>query len=69
MRENEGGANLPSFLSAANYSPFISKDLEAALRKPTLYRMNAGAAPAYLDSGDVSDEDADDMAEAQENGK
>jgi len=47
IRENEGGANLPSFLSAANYYPFISKELEAALRKPILYRVNAGATPAH----------------------
>ena len=46
MKENEGGANLPSFLSAKNYKPFISNDLEVALRKPVLYRTNAGATPA-----------------------
>lgn len=46
MKENEGGANLPSFLSAKNYKPFISNDLEVALKKPVLYRTNAGATPA-----------------------
>ena len=46
MKENEGGANLPSFLSAKNYKPFISNELEVALRKPFLYRTNAGATPA-----------------------
>jgi len=47
MKENEGGANLPSFLSAKNYSKFISKDLELALKEPVLYRSNAGATPAH----------------------
>lgn len=46
MKENEGGANLPSFLSAKNYKPFISNDLESALKKPVLYRTNVGATPA-----------------------
>ncbi len=47
MKESEGGANLPSFLSAKNYSPFISKELELALKSPILYRTNAGATPAH----------------------
>lgn len=47
MKESEGGANLPSFLSAKNYSKFISNDLEAALKEPVLYRTNAGATPAH----------------------
>lgn len=46
MKENEGGANLPSFLSARNYSHFISSDLEAALKSPIIYRTNPGATPA-----------------------
>lgn len=46
MKENDGGANLPSFLSAKNYFDFISNDLEAALRQPVLYKTNAGATPA-----------------------
>ncbi|MAN99780.1 P63C domain-containing protein [uncultured Roseovarius sp.] len=46
MREKEGGANLPSFLSAKNYKPFISKDLEMALKSPVVYRINQGATPA-----------------------
>lgn len=46
MKEDEGGANLPSFLSAKNYTPFINKDLMAALESPVLYRVNAGATPA-----------------------
>ncbi|MDZ7904583.1 MAG: hypothetical protein U5N55_01455 [Cypionkella sp.] len=48
MKENEGGANLPSFLSAKNYSPFISSELEAALKSPVLYKTNAGATPAHV---------------------
>lgn len=47
MKENEGGANLPSFLSANNYYPFISKDLVVALKSPILYRVNLGATPAH----------------------
>jgi len=31
MKENEDGANLPSFISAKNYSDFISNDLRVAL--------------------------------------
>lgn len=46
MKENEGGANLPSFLSAKNYYPFISSDLESALKSPIIYRTNPGATPA-----------------------
>lgn len=46
MKQNEGGANLPSFLSAKNYLPFIPKDLEVALTNPILYRTNNGATPA-----------------------
>lgn len=46
MKENEGGANLPSFLSAKNYKPYISSGLEVALKTPVLYRTNAGATPA-----------------------
>lgn len=47
MKENEGGANLPSFLSAKNYSKFISNELAVALKEPFLYRTNAGATPAH----------------------
>jgi len=46
MKENEGGANLPSFLSAKNYSDFINNDLEVALRTPIIYQANKGATPA-----------------------
>jgi hypothetical protein len=46
MKENEDGANLPSFLSAKNYSEFIPNDLAVALKQPILYRTNAGATPA-----------------------
>ena len=46
MKENGGGANLPSFISAKNYSPFISNDLGVALKSPVFYRVNAGATPA-----------------------
>lgn len=47
MKELEGGANLPSFLSAKNYSSFISNELALALKEPILYRTNPGASPAH----------------------
>jgi hypothetical protein len=40
------GANLPSFISAKNYSDFISNDLRVALTRPIIYRVSAGATPA-----------------------
>lgn len=46
MKENEGGANLPSFISAKNYSDFIPNDLRVALTQPVIYRVSAGATPA-----------------------
>lgn len=45
-KESEDGASLPSFLSAKNYSEFISKDLEVALESPILYQSTVGGAPA-----------------------
>lgn len=45
-KESEDGASLPSFLSAKNYSDFISKDLEVALESPILYQSTVGGAPA-----------------------
>lgn len=45
-KQAEGGASLPSFLSAKNYADFISKDLEAALENPLIYRAGGGATPA-----------------------
>lgn len=42
-KQSEGGANLPSFLSAKNYSEFISKDLATALENPILYRATGGS--------------------------
>lgn len=47
IKKNETDANLPSFLSASNYSPFISKELDSALRSPILYSSNPGATPAH----------------------
>lgn len=46
VKELEGGASLPSFLSAKNYLPFIGRELEAALEKPLVYSVSAGATPA-----------------------
>jgi P63C domain len=45
-KQAEGGANLPSFLSAKNYAEFISKELEASLANPIIYRAQGGATPA-----------------------
>ncbi len=41
-RLKEGGANLPVYLSAKNFSPFISKDLSLALTSPIKYRTKSG---------------------------
>ncbi|NRD88722.1 hypothetical protein C8024_03440 [Sphingopyxis sp. BSNA05] len=46
MKENEGGANLPSFLSAKNLEPFISKSLVADLIEPLQYQLTKGGAAA-----------------------
>ncbi|MCJ8355220.1 P63C domain-containing protein [Novacetimonas hansenii] len=46
MKENEGGANLPSFLSANNLAPFISTTLAHDLIEPIRYRTNGGGAVA-----------------------
>lgn len=45
-KQSDGGANLPSFLSAKNYSDFISSDLAVALSNPLIYRAGGGATPA-----------------------
>jgi hypothetical protein len=45
-KANEDGANLPSFLSAKNYSDFIPNDLDVALKNPLIYRAGGGATPA-----------------------
>lgn len=41
-RAKEGGANLPVYLSAKNYSPFINSDLASALNSPILYKTLQG---------------------------
>jgi len=41
-RMKEGGAVLPVYLSAKNYSPFISNDLSVALNEPIRYRTKSG---------------------------
>ena len=46
MKENPGGANLPSFVSANNLSAFINKDLSAALKNPISYVSGIGGTPA-----------------------
>ncbi|MGY6771076.1 P63C domain-containing protein [Komagataeibacter sp. NFXK3] len=46
MKENEGGTNLPSFLSANNLAPFISATLAHDLVEPIRYRINAGGSVA-----------------------
>lgn len=37
-----GGANLPVYLSAANLTPFIDKELQAALSAPIIYKAPSG---------------------------
>ena len=41
MKANEGGANLPSFLSATNLAPFIPAPLAEELAQPVRYRVSA----------------------------
>ncbi len=41
-RLKEGGANLPVYLSAKNYAPFINDDLSEALTSPIRYRTQHG---------------------------
>lgn len=45
-RAKEGGANLPSFLSATNLSSFVGNDLAVALRTPIPYVHSTGGSPA-----------------------
>lgn len=49
-RTKEGGPNLPVYLSAKNFAPFISKDLANALDKPIRYRTPTGALANGLDA-------------------
>ena len=46
VKANPDGANLPSFISATNLSPFIDKDLAVALITPISYVTASGGAPA-----------------------
>ncbi|MFR7429160.1 MAG: P63C domain-containing protein [Akkermansia muciniphila] len=46
IKENPDGANLPSFLSAKNINPFISKELMMALSSPIKYMSSGGGTPA-----------------------
>ncbi len=46
MKESEGGANLPSFLSATNLAPFLPASLADDLIEPTRYRLTAGGSIA-----------------------
>lgn len=49
-RVREGGANLPLYLSAKNYLPFIDKELEAALNEPVRYKTQNGSIAHGLDA-------------------
>lgn len=46
VKANEGGANLPSFLSATNLAPFISPELTKDLLEPIRYQVGDGGAVA-----------------------
>lgn len=46
MKANEGGANLPSFISATNLEPFIPKDLTDDLQEPLRYVVGPGGSVA-----------------------
>ena len=41
-RMKEGGANMPVYLSADNFKPFISNSLQVALSNPILYKSKNG---------------------------
>ena len=49
-RAKEGGANLPVYLSAKNFSLHISKDLALALTLPIRYKTKSGAIANGLDA-------------------
>lgn len=46
MKANEGGANLPSFLSATNLAEYIPGPLVDELEQPVRYQVGAGGAVA-----------------------
>lgn len=46
IKQNEGGANLPVYLSANNIKPFIPNELAMALTSPIQYRTDKGGAVA-----------------------
>ena len=46
VKANEGGANLPSFLSATNLAQFISPELSDDLLRPVRYQIGDGGAVA-----------------------
>lgn len=46
VKANEGGANLPSFLSATNLAPFIPQALVENLIEPIRYQVGPGGAVA-----------------------
>lgn len=49
-RAKEGGANLPVYLSAKNFSPFISNELSSALTAPIKYKTLHGSIANGLDA-------------------
>lgn len=49
-RAKEGGANLPVYLSAKNFSAFISNELALALNSPVKYKTKSGAIANGLDA-------------------
>lgn len=46
-RDDNGGADLPVYLSASNFKPFIDNELAAALSEPILYTPPHGGPPAH----------------------
>lgn len=49
-RVKEGGANLPVYLSAKNYLPFIDSELAVALNSPVRYKTMTGNVAHGLDA-------------------
>lgn len=49
-RVKEGGAKMPVYLSAKNYSPFITDELSRALSEPVRYKTKTGNVAHGLDA-------------------
>lgn len=55
QRLKEGGAKLPVYLSADNFNPFITSDLQLALSNPIIYQSKSGAIGYGLKAENLAD--------------